>query len=393
MASIHPPAVFTEGRSGAFPGSWLRLWDATHASVPVCREVTAFNPTSCWHIGGAAIAAQTPVFQTAAWFENLAATCPAPNQTVTILSVRDSEGGTELPLRRERGGKINALSNFYSPLFGPVRTSEAAAVAHAPKFAQWMAQHGTPWLHLGPLDPASPFWLRFSQSLREAGFWTDHHFASANWHYPSNGVDWASYLAGRPSRLRNTIVRTLRKLQADAATRLEVLDQHVPADAMARAVAAFEHVYALSWKRPEPFPDFMASMCKMAHARGWLRVGLCHVGGVPVAAQVWLVKDGVASIFKLAQKAHARRGVGTALSATMFQHVLDVDQVHEVDFLSGDDAYKSEWMACRRERVGLVAFNPRTAQGLAAAAHHFGGKFWRGMRGWVLAGRRRPTPP
>ena len=370
------------------------LLKVSDQSSSACREATTFDPEIRWNGRGAATATQASPFESADWFDNLAATCPAPNQTVRILSARDNKGTSELPLRQRYDGKFEALANFYSPLYGPVRSSDEAATAHAPRFARWVANSSTPWLQLGPLDPASPFWQRFAQSLRETGFWTDHHFATANWHHPCNGVDWAGYLASRPSRLRNTIVRTRRKLQADASVALEVLDQRTSVDDMARAVTAFEEVYARSWKRPEPFPDFMRSMCDMAHAQGWLRVGLCHIDGVPVAAQVWLVKGGVASIFKLAyDEAHARRGVGTAMSAAMFEHVLDVDRVHEVDFLSGDDAYKAEWMDCRRERFGLVAFNPRTARGLAAAAHHFGGKAWRRLHAWMKARVQRPTPP
>jgi len=54
------------------------------------------------------------------------------------------------------------------------------------------------------------------------------------------------------------------------------------------------------------------------------------------------------------------------------QHALDIDRVHEVDYLTGDDAYKKDWMSARRERWGMVAFNPRTPRGLLEAAWHFG---------------------
>lgn len=56
------------------------------------------------------------------------------------------------------------------------------------------------------------------------------------------------------------------------------------------------------------------------------------------------------------------------------EHVIDVDNVHEVDYLTGDDAYKKDWMSDRRERWGVVAFNLRTPHGLLAAARHLGGR-------------------
>ncbi|MFZ2388006.1 MAG: hypothetical protein WAW69_09375, partial [Polaromonas sp.] len=38
--------------------------------------------------------------------------------------------------------------------------------------------------------------------------------------------------------------------------------------------------------------------------------------------------------------------------------------VTEVDFLIGDDAYKKNWMSHRRERWGIVAYNPKTLGGI-----------------------------
>jgi CelD/BcsL family acetyltransferase involved in cellulose biosynthesis len=57
----------------------------------------------------------------------------------------------------------------------------------------------------------------------------------------------------------------------------------------------------------------------------------------------------------------------------MMQHVIDVDRVREVDYLTGDDAYKRDWMSHSRERHGLVAYNLRTPRGLALAAIHLAG--------------------
>ena len=57
----------------------------------------------------------------------------------------------------------------------------------------------------------------------------------------------------------------------------------------------------------------------------------------------------------------------------MMKHLIDVEKVGQIDFGSGDDAYKSDWMSSRRERWGIVAFNPRTLPGLLGAARHLGG--------------------
>jgi CelD/BcsL family acetyltransferase involved in cellulose biosynthesis len=90
-----------------------------------------------------------------------------------------------------------------------------------------------------------------------------------------------------------------------------------------------------------------------------------------VAAQVWLVSGGKANIFKLAYvQGYEKLSTGSVLTAELMRHVMDVDRVHEVDFLSGDDAYKADWMDCRRERVGLLAFDQRHWRGWLAMARH-----------------------
>jgi hypothetical protein len=62
------------------------------------------------------------------------------------------------------------------------------------------------------------------------------------------------------------------------------------------------------------------------------------------------------------------------------QHTMDVDRVQEVDYLSGDDAYKADWMALRRERVGVVGFDKFSPRAWAPAALHFAAAWWRRLK-------------
>lgn len=322
-------------------------------------------------------------FESPEWFENLALTCPVPDAYTRLLQVSSAKGVTVLPLRQRRDGKVESLSNYYAPVFGPASTSTAAAVTHAQAMAQSLAGQRTSRLQLHPLDPTAPFWQAFMQALQREGYWVDRYLTFGNWYHPCAGLSWARYLGDRPSRLRHTILRSRRKLQADARCTVRVLDASAPASEVSQAVADFESVYARSWKKPEPHPLFVSSFCRMAHAQGWLRVGLCHFDGEPVAAQLWLVRDGIASIFKLAyDERHAKLGAGTVVSAALSEHVLDIDRVSEIDFLAGDDPYKREWMACRREREGIIAFHPGTLRGLASAALHYGGRLARRGAAW-----------
>jgi hypothetical protein len=52
----------------------------------------------------------------------------------------------------------------------------------------------------------------------------------------------------------------------------------------------------------------------------------------------------------------------------MFAHVLGRDRVRSIDYGTGDDAYKADWMAERRPLWRLEAYNPRTLKGLIGIA-------------------------
>jgi CelD/BcsL family acetyltransferase involved in cellulose biosynthesis len=106
-----------------------------------------------------------------------------------------------------------------------------------------------------------------------------------------------------------------------------------------------------------------------------------RLNGEPLAAQLWLTCSGKANIYKLAYvKGMEKLSVGSVLTQALMQHAMDVDRVAEVDYLSGDDAYKADWMALRRERVGLEAFDLRSPGGLLAAARHVAAARWHQYR-------------
>ena len=84
-----------------------------------------------------------------------------------------------------------------------------------------------------------------------------------------------------------------------------------------------------------------------------LRLGIAEIDGQPVAAQFWTVEGGTAFIHKLAHDERFRKqSPGTLLTAAMFAHVIDVDRVDLVDFGTGDDPYKRDWMDAVRN--GLI---------------------------------------
>ena len=315
------------------------------------------------------------VFQSACWFKLLALHGFEAAIEPFVLRIGPQEGGPCLHLMATDGGRgARALSNYYTGLYGP--SGDWAGVHRhdwLQAFEAMRASARVPvCLNLHPLDAQAPWLADATSAMQAAGYWTDRYFCFGNWFQPVPAGGFDVYWAARPSALRNTVARARKRLDKRGSWRLEIVTQ--PGPGLEAAIEAYVSVYNRSWKTPEPNPLFMPSLMRLAAGQGWLRLGLVWVDGAPVAAQLWLVAGGKANIFKLAYvQGQEKLSAGSVLSAELMRHVMDVDGVREVDFLSGDDAYKADWMAQRRERIGLVAFDRRHWRGwLAALRHHLG---------------------
>ncbi|WP_157264906.1 GNAT family N-acetyltransferase [Azohydromonas aeria] len=306
-----------------------------------------------------------------AWYRNLLDTLPtlAAHARFYVLR-RGSEVRAVLPLLAGEPdapapGRVQSLANYYTALYAPLCAAGADADDFVPLIRAVVHAHAPLHrLRLQPMDPRSAGFGALSRALRRCGLMPFAFHCFGNWFLPCAGLPWERYLAERPGALRSTIRRAQRKLERVGA-RVEIVTggQRLP-----EAIAAWEQVYAASWKQPEPHPAFMPGLIATSARQGWLRLGLVWLDGHPIAAQLWLVAAGKASIYKLAyDQAFAAFAPGTVLTAQLMRHVLEQDRVVEVDYLMGDDAYKRDWMSERRERWGLVAYNLRTLPGAAAA--------------------------
>jgi hypothetical protein len=216
-------------------------------------------------------------------------------------------------------------------------------------------------------------------AFRNAGMMAARYFCFGNWYLDVNKRTYREYHAALPSKLRNTIQRKSDRLNNVGRLRIDII---TTGDDLADEIAAFEQVYRSSWKTPEPYPQFIPGLIRICARHGWLRLGIAYIDETPAAAQLWIVCGGVASIYKLAyDEKFSSESAGSILTSRLMQHVIDIDKVREVDFLSGDDPYKKDWMSHRRERQGIIAFNLRTAHGVLGALKHRGSR----LRKWITA--------
>lgn len=279
------------------------------------------------------------------------------------------------PHRRQ--AVANCYASLYSPLISSARDRQAALDALADKLTERPSACAN--LRLAPLDQDSPDTLALERALAERGWYVKRHFAFGNWHLCCSGLSFEDYMAGRDSKLYNTWLRKSKKFRAAGSkARLEIITGESGLEA---AMDAYEKVYAGSWKEPEMHTHFIRGWARICARHGWLRLGLAWIGEEPVAAQFWFTLHGRANIFKLAYDArYSGWSPGTVLTAHMFQHSLETDRVAEIDYLTGDDPYKRSWMGARRERIGLVACNPRFLRGLALAVGEWVGDISRPWR-------------
>jgi CelD/BcsL family acetyltransferase involved in cellulose biosynthesis len=252
------------------------------------------------------------------------------------------------------GNHARSYANWYSLRASAV--ADSAEAMNALPAALRRRRAPVARVELYPLEASDPLPAAF----RAAGWLTFTRPASVSWQIDTEGMDFEAYWATRSSRLRNTAKRKAKAAALDIA-----IHRHFDAAAW----ADYEHVYRASWKPAEGSPAFLRALAEQEGEAGTLRLGIARRGGEPIAAQLWLVEDGIATIHKLAYVAAARElSPGTVLSVEMFRHALDVDRVRRIDFGTGDDGYKADWMERSEPLMRMQAFNPATLAGLAGAA-------------------------
>ncbi|MGH8855418.1 MAG: GNAT family N-acetyltransferase, partial [Telluria sp.] len=299
------------------------------------------------------------------WYRNLVRTVYPDHEGLRLYEMR--HGGKPvavLPLRMERtrfGWSAHSLSNYYTTLYEPVLAPNAKAADLVPLLDRLRADFSSLGsLMLAPMAHGSHAYVVMLEALVLGRWFPFEYFAFGNWYEPVRG-SWPGYLAERQSNLRNTIKRMGKKFMTEGGV-LEVVTR--PED-MPEGIAAYEKVYAASWKKPEPYKEFMPGLLQSCAKKGMLRLGLARLNGEPIAAQAWIVAHGRAEIYKLAyDEGFKEFSPGTLVTAMLVQHVMEVDGVGEIDYLIGDDPYKKTWMSERRERWGIVAYNLRSVPGV-----------------------------
>jgi GNAT superfamily N-acetyltransferase len=305
------------------------------------------------------------------WFSLLFESSLAQTLTPRIYVVLDENGTAVAALfcGIRRDGvlrRLVSLTNFYTLEYAP---SVIPGVAANPDLTKQLVEHiacERPRWHIIDfklLKTGMPEARFTSAYLSRAGFTTYPFFQFENWYGETTGKSFHNYFSERGSQLRNTIVRKQKKLEKTHSFAINL--GRSGSQELDRLLRDFIAVYNHSWKRPEPFPNFIPMLVAACAKAGTLRLGMLYVDGKPAAGQLWINTDKKAIIYKLAYDEDYRAlGVGSILSREMFRVAIDEDHVEEIDYGVGSEAYKKEWMSAARKITGVMAFNRKTMIGL-----------------------------
>jgi hypothetical protein len=264
------------------------------------------------------------------------------------------------------GDDFRALTTPYTCLYEPLIVSEREAAFTA--FTRYCRSFSK--VRLDALDETAE--AEIAAAARRAGLAVARFDHFGNWYEDVSGLDWVGYLARRPGALRETIRRRTRRAERLTDASFRLFDGP---DDLETGIAAFETVYARSWKDPEPFPGINPAQIRAAAGLGIARLGVWWIGGAPAAVQFWIMEHGQATVLKLAHdEAFKTHSPGTVVTAWMIRYMLEREHAVTLDFGRGDDPYKQDWVSSRRQRIGLMLINPRRLGGMIALVRHAMGR-------------------
>lgn len=303
-------------------------------------------------------AAQPVPFDRRAWFRRVW----RHDGSVPLICRAASEGALcWLFLKREGPSAASSLTNAFSPAFRPVfsgnpdaERQRAMLVAIVRRLR--IARPRVASLTLSPVPDSDGSANLLQNALQAAGWIVVAHEISASWSTNVAGQSFEAYWAARPGHLRSRFRDELTKASFDTQvfTRLD-----------ADAWLGLEDTCRDGSIPEADCSGFLEEMAAAESEAGCLRLGLCRVDEVVVAAQLWTVANGVARCHVTACR--EGQSAGTVLTAAMLHHLIDEDKVDTIEFGAGGEADKADWADDITPRLRIEGYNPATLPGLLGA--------------------------
>lgn len=303
-------------------------------------------------------AQQPGIFDRAEWFALLRAHVAPDAEPLTVCVEEDGAtlrlyllANALHPFEAASPGTVSALAHWYSFAWRPVWTGQpdAATKLRLATTAAAQLRGKGHRLHLNPVPAEDGSADLLATALRAAGWQVELRPDGVNHWLDTKGRSFADWWAARPGALRSTVQRKAKKGLVALAIHSDFDD---------RLWDDYETVYRASWKPPEGHPELLRAWAKQQADEGTLRLGIARIEGAPVAAQFWTTDSGHAYIHKLAHVAgHDMLSPGTLLTHALFERAFD-EGVTRIDFGTGDDGYKRDWMEESAPLMAITALDP-----------------------------------
>ena len=270
-----------------------------------------------------------------------------------IAIAKTDNGFAALPLAAQNG-RLESLINWYNFTWHPLVSGSTDALTALAASLKSKTHRVTMWPVGEECEEAS----QIESAFRASGWHVFWEQCDKNHVLPVNGRNFAQYWAARPGKMRTTLKRKAKKVDVEILTRFDP-----------EVWSEYEAVYQSSWKPEEGDPELLRAFAQQEGTAARIRLAVARQDGKAVAAQFWTVEGGVAYIHKLAHLEQFKSlSAGTTLSAALFEHVIDTDNVDLVDFGTGDDRYKADWMELVRPRYRIDCIDPRQPKAWPALA-------------------------
>ena len=324
-----------------------------------------FECYSNWHQLPACVeslfehAGNESMFFTREWFETLYATTFEDGQSLLLVSVVDEDSVLALLPLVGANEHWKSFTHRYTALFSLLLVEDKQSEVLA-CLVEGLSQMPIHSLTLSPVAEDDNNMLSLQKALESAGYEYHQHFLFYNWIHNTRQQSFDEYLAGRPAQLRNTIARKQRKLEREHECKIRLFKD----DEVQQGMRDYHAAYTASWKANEQYMALLDAMAINLSVPGWTRVAILYIDGKAAAAQLWFVVQGKASIFRLAYDEEWKHySPGSILTAYLMRYVIDIDNVEEIDFLTGNEAYKQDWMSVRRQRCRLLFVKQKKSHG------------------------------
>lgn len=266
-----------------------------------------------------------------------------------------------------RRRNLSSMTSHQSVFYGPILSkSDNESEAVLRKLVEVICAETPPWtmIDFSRFDSRYCDFELLSDAFRSARMVVCRYKFAINRYEDVKGKNFTEFLKSRPSVVRITYQRMARNFYSKFHGHFELVHDESDVES---AILSYERVLSNSWKESESFPNHSAGLIRSSAAAGTLRLGFLYIDDQPISAQIWIVSAGRATAYKMHYDLSVKRySVGSILTMKMCEHVIDVDNVEEINLGVGDEFYKRNWASQKRTLDGFLAFNPRTVFGVMA---------------------------